>query len=124
MLLHKIQDFDPNYRAHFEEQDVIGDDSYTSLDKIGSVDDLLVDDVGKIRYLVINTGVWIMGKKVLLMTATPTPTSVIHNCTTWTIATTRTCGCTRSGWLLEELDIDAEGRTIEDRTGRSLKDLV
>jgi hypothetical protein len=49
MLLHKIQDFDPNYRAHFEEQDVIGDDSYTSLDKIGSVDDLLVDDVGKIH---------------------------------------------------------------------------
>lgn len=66
MSLHKIKDFDPDYRTHFEEQDVIGNDLYAGADKVGSVDDLLVDDAGKIRYLLINTGFWILGKKVLL----------------------------------------------------------
>jgi uncharacterized protein (TIGR02271 family) len=66
MPLHKIRDFDPDYRVHFENQDVIGYDFYASADKVGSVDDLLVDDAGKIRYLIVNTGIWILGKKVLL----------------------------------------------------------
>jgi len=66
MPLHKIKDFDPDYRTHFDDQDVIGYDLYSGKDKIGSVDDLLVDDTGKIRYLIINTGTWILGKKVLL----------------------------------------------------------
>lgn len=66
MPLHKIKDFDPDYRSHFEEQDVIDFDLYAGADKVGSVDDLLVDDAGKIRYLIINTGLWILGKKVLL----------------------------------------------------------
>jgi uncharacterized protein (TIGR02271 family) len=66
MSLHRIKDFDPDYRAHFEGRDVIGYDLYADADKVGSVDDLLVDEGGKIRYLVINTGIWILGKKVLL----------------------------------------------------------
>lgn len=66
MSLHKIRDFDPDYRQHFEDQDVIGYGLYAGSEKIGSVDDLLVDDAGKIRYLVVNTGIWILGKKVLL----------------------------------------------------------
>lgn len=66
MPLHKIRDFDPDYRTHFEDQDIIGYDLYAGADKVGSVDDLLVDDTGKIRYLLINTGAWIFGKKVLL----------------------------------------------------------
>lgn len=66
MALHKIKDFDPDYRAHFEDQDIIGYHAYAGPEKIGSVEDLLVDDTGKIRYLVINTGFWIMGKQVLL----------------------------------------------------------
>lgn len=66
MPLHKIKDFDPDYRTHFEDQDFIGYDLYTGTDKVGSVEDLLVDDTGKIRYLIINTGAWIFGKKVLL----------------------------------------------------------
>jgi uncharacterized protein (TIGR02271 family) len=65
MPLHKIRDFDPDYRTH-QDQDVMDFDLYSGTDKIGSVDDLLVDDTGKIRYLVINTGLWILGKKVLL----------------------------------------------------------
>jgi uncharacterized protein (TIGR02271 family) len=66
MPLHKIKDFDPDYRAHFEDNDVIGYDLYAGSDKVGAVDDLLVDDTGKIRYLIINTGLWILGKKVLM----------------------------------------------------------
>lgn len=66
MALHKIKDFDPEYRTHFEDQDIIGYHAYAGPEKIGSVDDLLVDDEGKIRYLVISTGFWIMGKQVLL----------------------------------------------------------
>jgi uncharacterized protein (TIGR02271 family) len=66
MSLHKIKDFDPDYRSHFEDHDVIGYDLYAGADKVGSVDDLLVDETGKFRYLIINTGAWILGKKVLL----------------------------------------------------------
>ncbi|HEY9877721.1 MAG TPA: DUF2382 domain-containing protein [Leptolyngbyaceae cyanobacterium] len=67
MALQRIKDFDPDYRTHFEDRDVIGYGLYNRNDKIGSVDDLLVDEAsGQFRYLVINTGAWIFGKKVLL----------------------------------------------------------
>ncbi len=66
MSLYRIKDFDPDYRDHFEEQDVMDYDLYAGADKVGSVNDLLVDDAGKIRYLIINTGGWILGKKVPL----------------------------------------------------------
>lgn len=66
MKLQKIKDFDPDYRTHFEHKDLINYDLYAGTEKVGSVDDLLVDDTGKIRYLVIQTGVWIRGKIVLL----------------------------------------------------------
>jgi len=65
MALYRIKDFDPDYKMHFDNYDFTGLDLYTGNDKIGSVDDVLVDDDGKLRYLVINTGVWILGKKVL-----------------------------------------------------------
>lgn len=66
MPLHKIKDFDPDYRTHFEGQDVIGYDLYAGAEKVGAVDDILVDDAGKIRYLLVNTGAWIFGKQVLM----------------------------------------------------------
>jgi PRC-barrel domain len=65
MALYKIKDFDPDYRNHFDDRDVKGLDLYIANDKIGSVEDVLVDDEGKFLYLIINTGVWILGKKVL-----------------------------------------------------------
>jgi uncharacterized protein (TIGR02271 family) len=65
MALHRIKDFDPDYRNHFEEHDIKGLDLYSNNEKIGSVDDILVDDEGQFRYLIINTGIWILGKKVL-----------------------------------------------------------
>lgn len=66
MALYRIKDFDPDYRNHFDNQDVVGFDLYSGDDKVGSVDDLLVDDEGRFRYFLINTGAWIFGKKVLL----------------------------------------------------------
>jgi uncharacterized protein (TIGR02271 family) len=66
MALHRIKDFDPDYKNHFEEGDLKGLDVYSGAEKVGSVEDILVDESGGFRYLVINTGAWIFGKKVLL----------------------------------------------------------
>jgi uncharacterized protein (TIGR02271 family) len=66
MALHRIKDFDPDYKNHFEEGDLKGLDVYSGAEKVGSVEDILVDENGGFRYLVINTGAWIFGKKVLL----------------------------------------------------------
>lgn len=65
MALHKIKDFDPDYMERFDD-DVIGLDLYSGNDKVGTVDDILVDDNGSFRYFVIHTGAWILGKKTLL----------------------------------------------------------
>jgi uncharacterized protein (TIGR02271 family) len=67
MPLHSIKDFDPDYRKHFDkEQHILEYDLYSGSEKVGAVKDLLVDDIGKFRYLVIHTGGWILGKNVLL----------------------------------------------------------
>ncbi len=68
MALAKIADLYPNYK-----QDIFGGEDIKSFsvydytnDKIGSVHDIIVDESGRFRYLVIDTGFWIFGKKVLL----------------------------------------------------------
>jgi uncharacterized protein (TIGR02271 family) len=66
MSLHKIKDFDPDYRQHFDTTDIIGFDLYAANEKVGSVDNIIVDEQGNFRYFVINTGAWILGKKTLL----------------------------------------------------------
>jgi uncharacterized protein (TIGR02271 family) len=66
MSLHTIKDFDPDYRQHFDDKDIVGYDLNAGTEKVGSVDDLLVDDTGKLRYLIVNTGNWLSGKKALL----------------------------------------------------------
>lgn len=67
MTLLKIKDFDPNYRDSFEGKDIKGMGVYTSVDeKIGTVSDILVDEKGHFRYFVVDLGLWIFGKKVLL----------------------------------------------------------
>jgi uncharacterized protein (TIGR02271 family) len=69
MPLFKIADFNPNYREEaFDGADVKGLDVYAGKtnEKIGSIDDVLVDQTGRFRYFVIDTGFWIFGKKVLL----------------------------------------------------------
>jgi uncharacterized protein (TIGR02271 family) len=67
-VLYKLEDFDPNYRDTFEGKDIKGFGVYTERtdEKIGNVSDVLVDDEGHFRYLVVDLGFWIFGKKVLL----------------------------------------------------------
>ncbi len=66
MALYKIKDFDPDYKNHSHDPDIKGLSMYAGTEKIGSIDDILVDEEGKFRYLIVGTGGWIMGKKVLL----------------------------------------------------------
>ncbi|HEY9823119.1 MAG TPA: DUF2382 domain-containing protein [Candidatus Sericytochromatia bacterium] len=69
MPLFKIEDFNPNYRQDaFDGEDVKGLDVYAgkTAEKIGTIHDVLVDDAGRFRYFVIDTGFWVFGKKVLL----------------------------------------------------------
>ena len=69
MTLYKIQDFYPNYREEiFDGDDIKGLDVYAGRtgEKIGTIENALVDGSGRLRYFVIDTGFWIFGKKVLL----------------------------------------------------------
>jgi stress response protein YsnF len=68
MVLYKLEDFEPNYRDTFEGQDIKGLGVYTqgTDEKIGTVSDVLVDEEGHFRYLLVDLGFWIFGKKVLL----------------------------------------------------------
>jgi hypothetical protein len=66
MSLHKIRDFVTDYGHASEDEDILGFSLYSNTEKIGSIDDILVDDEGQLRYFVINTGLWVFGKKVLL----------------------------------------------------------
>jgi uncharacterized protein (TIGR02271 family) len=70
MALYKIHDFNPNYRdVAFGGEDIKGLDVYAGAnteEKVGTVYDALVDENGRFRYLVIDTGFWVFGKKVLL----------------------------------------------------------
>jgi uncharacterized protein (TIGR02271 family) len=71
MALAKIADLYPNYKDDiFGGEDIKNFSVYDHTnDKIGSVYDIIVDEAGKFRYLVIDTGFWIFGKKVLLPVA-------------------------------------------------------
>ncbi|WGV23447.1 DUF2382 domain-containing protein [Halotia branconii] len=67
MPLHKLEDFDPNYRETFGGEDIKALDLYTEGEvKVGSVTDALVDHDGRFRYLVIDTSWDSLGKKILL----------------------------------------------------------
>ena len=68
MALYRIADFDKNYRDTLQGDDVKGMGVYAdaSDEKIGTVGDVLVDEEGHFRYLIVDLGFWIFGKKVLL----------------------------------------------------------
>ncbi|MCU0547322.1 MAG: DUF2382 domain-containing protein [Oscillatoriaceae cyanobacterium Prado104] len=72
MLLYKIEDFNPNYRQEaFDGDDIKGLELYAgnTNDKIGTIDTVLVDETGRFRYFVVETGSGMFGKKVLLPVA-------------------------------------------------------
>lgn len=68
MVLYKLEDFDPDYQDSFDRNDIKGYDVYADItdEKIGSVKNILVDEAGHFRYLVVDTGFWVFGKQVLL----------------------------------------------------------
>lgn len=68
MALIKISDFYPDYKDRiFEGEDIKGYSVYSDREeKIGDVHDILLDESGRFRYLVIDTGFWLFGKQVLL----------------------------------------------------------
>jgi hypothetical protein len=68
MALVKIKDFDPNYKDAFSGHDIKGMSVYSEVndEKIGTVNDLLVDEQGYFRYFIVDLGFWGLGKKVLL----------------------------------------------------------
>ncbi|MBU7582978.1 MAG: DUF2382 domain-containing protein [Nostoc sp. TH1S01] len=67
MPLYKLEEFDPQYRETFGGDDVKSLDLYTEDGvKVGSVSDALVDQNGRFRYLVIDTGFDTLGKRILL----------------------------------------------------------
>ncbi len=67
MPLVKISDYDPDYRDSLGDSDLKGMGVYTQADeKIGTIHDILVDEDGQFRYLVVDLGFWIFGKQVLL----------------------------------------------------------
>ncbi len=68
MALQKLKNFDPNYREALEGKDIHGFSVYAdgTDEKVGSIHDLLVDEEGIFRYLIIDVGSWLAGKKVLL----------------------------------------------------------
>ncbi|MEM9923269.1 MAG: DUF2382 domain-containing protein [Cyanobacteria bacterium P01_D01_bin.50] len=68
MALYKIADVYPNYEEDiFAGNDIKSFSVYSeNNENIGSVHDAIVDETGRFRYLVVDTGFWIFGKKVLL----------------------------------------------------------
>lgn len=69
MALATISKVYPNYKKDiFGGTDIKNFDVYAgeTNEKIGKVEDILIDDTGRFRYLVIDTGFWVFGKKTLL----------------------------------------------------------
>lgn len=69
MLLSKIEEVNPQYREDlFEGEEIKGLDVYLEGgdERIGTIDTLLVDEFGRFRFFVVDTGFWIFRKKFLL----------------------------------------------------------
>lgn len=71
MALVKFKEAYPDYRNSFGDSDAIPFDSFNVYsqndEQIGSVKDALIDEQeGRFRYLIVDTGFWVFGKKVLL----------------------------------------------------------
>ncbi|GAB4243131.1 MAG: hypothetical protein Kow0049_32610 [Stanieria sp.] len=65
--LYKIRDLYPDYHNIFDNDDLLDYSFYSDTDeKVGSVKDILVDSEGNFRYFVVDTGVWIFGKKIII----------------------------------------------------------
>ena len=67
MPIHKLEHFDPHYRETLGGDDIRALDLYTEGgERVGSVADVLVDDDGHFRYLIIDIILDSVSKKILL----------------------------------------------------------
>lgn len=68
MSLKRIKDFAPNYVESFDSKDFIGFNVYTekTKEKVGYIKDILVDEKGYFRYFVVDFGLWVFNKQVML----------------------------------------------------------
>lgn len=71
MALASLKNTYPDYRNTFSDNNLSHLDDYSVYaqgeDKVGSIEDGLFDDTtGQFRYLIVDTGTWIFGKKILL----------------------------------------------------------
>lgn len=67
MPLYKLEEFDPNYRETCGGNDIKALHLYTEGgNEVGAIADVLVDENGRFRYLVIDTHLDSVGKKILL----------------------------------------------------------
>jgi uncharacterized protein (TIGR02271 family) len=68
MVLFRLDDFDTNFHQNVGERDIKKYDVYSDIrdEKVGSIKDVLVDETGSIRYLVVDTNFWVNSKQVLL----------------------------------------------------------
>jgi len=68
MPLKKLQNLEPDYLETLGGTDIIGLQVYTegTNEKVGSVKDILLDESGIFRYLVVDFGLWIFNKQVIL----------------------------------------------------------
>ncbi|MEA5568979.1 DUF2382 domain-containing protein [Anabaena sp. UHCC 0399] len=69
MALYKLEEFAANYQdADLDNYDIKNFDVYSDInnDKVGTVKYILLDDSGRFRYLVVDTGFWFFGRQVLL----------------------------------------------------------
>lgn len=66
MVLYKLDQYYPDYKDEiFEGHDIKNFDVYSHDDKVGSVQNMMVDETGHFRYFIVDTGFWVFGKKVL-----------------------------------------------------------
>ena len=68
MNLQSITRFDPNYDRESMSNDLISRPVLIAQtnEEIGTIDDVLVDESGHFRYLVVNAGSWLSNRKFLL----------------------------------------------------------
>ncbi len=69
MVLYKLADLSPGYtNTEFDNYEIQDFDVYSDVndERVGTVKNILVDDTGHFRYLVVDTGFWVFGKQVLL----------------------------------------------------------
>ena len=67
MDLFRVSEFDPEYRQVFEDADIINFEVWTADgERVGKVQDILMDDIGQLYYIIVSIGSWLNRKLVLI----------------------------------------------------------